>query len=394
MSHDFIKIFTAACIASITATGCAPDAASDDETEGDPTGVAEEAVVSASTMLDHPGNAKLRVASWNTDRGSVFPKTDAVWKAIHTANDGVADTTRTENAKAVFKAVDADIWLLQEVAYGGLPAGITLPMINDKIRTHMNDVTSKKWQVECNGNGLCLMARDTLAIEAKCLNDNRDNGYLLKLKSYTNAHLAVANVHFMQQSQADNTATMMKSSVASAKLVAGDFNDFPSGPYFSGALYQTIDDVPTLQHLSMAQVKDSQAIHVESSLTNATNTTTAGYTSFIGNSGGHAIANVEKGNQFDNFFLGSSTGQWVKRKALIVNALLLSKATLSKYSLSPLATTLKPATYASYFSDFATTGTVKPMPNPTSIEHDHLPTVVDIDFPSSQAAITQKLVCP
>jgi hypothetical protein len=383
MNTNLVKSLVVGFLSTLTVTGCVSDPSTDTEIDSEDV---DSAAAALTTALTRPGNAKLRVVSWNTMRGGVFPRSDTVWKAINKA--GTWDQKRTDYAKEVFQAVNADVWLLQETAYGdSLPAGISVGDINSKIEGYMEQITGKGWTVKCNGKGLCMMARDTIGITKTCMSSGRTNGYLLDLPS-TNASLAVGNVHYMNESQANETATMMKSSTATAKLVAGDFNDVPGGPR-----YIAIDNVPTLDVISMKQLKDSGAIHLTSDVKNGTFINTKGYVEFNKNISGQALVSKESGGQIDHIFFGGSS--FPIRQNFILNTLLLSKETLNQYKLHPLAVSINPEKHASYFTNFLSTGKISVMPSDTpSVDHDHLPLIIDLDYPSAVNGSSPNLVCP
>lgn len=388
MNTNLVKSLVAGFLSALTVTGCVADPTSDtglDSEDADSTEDVDSTEDALTKALTRPSNAKLRVVSWNVMRGGVFPKSDTLWKVINTA--GKWDEKRTEYAKAVFKSMNADVWLLQETAYEGLPGGISAGDVDGKIEKYMEQVTGKGWTVKCNGKGLCLMVRDTIKVTKSCLSSARTNGYLLDLPD-TNASLAIGNVHYKNGAQANETAQMMKSSTATAKLVAGDFNDEPDGD-----LYGAIDAVPTLEVVPMSQLEDSGAVHMTPSMQAGSFTNTKGFTDFVENSGGHALVSKESGGHIDHVFFGGSS--FPIRRKFILNTLLLSKETLNHYSLHPLAVSITPKKHGSYFASFLSTGKISSMPSDAPpVDHDHLPLVVDLDFPSSVSGSGPDLVCP
>jgi len=397
MKTNTFAALAVSLFATSALTGCMADGPEDLEPESneEPVAAFEGAVdVDADTFLDRPSNVKLRVAVWNTNRGSVFPKTDDLWKAINNAG-ALYDTTRTANAIEVFKAVNANVWLLQETVYPDepLPSSITQNDVNNKIAGYMKNITGDStWKVKCNLEGLCIMVRGNINIEDTCMADPRVNGYMLRLPAYNNASLAIANVHYKTLGQVADTVNMMTKSVASAKIVTGDFNN-PVG----GDRFQAIDGIPTLNPVGMQQVNDPGAIHLKASAANGTFENTFGSTNLTRNDNGHALVNSENGDRKDHFFFGFKENNWVVRKSLILNSLLLSKETLKKYDLSPLATAILPAQYTPFFSKFMTTGKIQPITDndvSTTVLHDHLPVVVDLGFTNAPSKLTPKLVCP
>ena len=398
MNTNIVRSLVAGILSAFTVTGCVADPSSgteidsqdadsaEDEESAEDVDTAEDAL---TTALTRPSNARLRVVSWNVMRGGVFPRSDPLWKVINTA--GKWDEKRTMYAGAVFKSMNADVWLLQETAYEGLPGEISVGDVNSKIEKYIEQVTGKGWTVKCNGKDLCVMVRDTLQITESCLGSARTNGYLLDLPG-TDASLVIGNVHYKNVAQANETAQMMTSSTATAKLVAGDFNDEPDGDR-----HDAIDAVPTLDAVALSQLADPGAVHLTSGLQASAKlgklTHTKGFTSFVENSGGHALVSKESGGHIDHVFFGSSS--FSIRRSFILNTLLLSKETLNKHKLHPLAASITPEKHASYFASFLSSGKISSMPSGAPpVDHDHLPLVVDLDFPSSVSGSAPDLVCP
>ncbi len=361
---------------------------------------------SGLNVLDRPTNTKLRIASWNTFRGSVFPKTDSVWRAINTA--GTYDPSRTAAAARVFNAVRPDIWLLQETIYSssGLPSGISISQINEKIRSYMAQITGdNSWQVQCNGRGLCVMIRGAITLRSTCMKNSRANGYLVELRNYSNASLLLANAHYMDGSQAEYTKSMITGSRASASFVAGDFNDGPGG-----SRYNTVASIPGIQNIAMYQVIDPGATHLASNLRASPENAqgmpvnTKGYVKYgpgSGNDDGLVVS--VGGGQIDHFFLGPTSSSWVVRNRITLNTLLLSKETLRRYGLTPLDVALLPGDFAPYFSNFMANGTLREIPSSlftvingtlVGMDHDHLPMVVDLDLPNQAPSAAPSLSCP
>lgn len=387
----------AACLSSVTLLlgGClaesgdsepASELASENSEE-----VSTEASAIAFTPLAKPSNANLRIASWNTFRGSVFPRTDDLWKKIN--NAGKYQVERTDAAKRIFNAVNADIWLLQEVRYSEDDLGYSLSQVNDKITGYMKSITGdSSWKVNCNGEGLCTMVRGTISIQSTCVKHSRSTGHLVKLNDLGGATLLLANSHYMSPSHANTTKAMITGSKASAVFVGGDFNDVPDGPR-----YDTIDDISTpfsLAHITMPHAVDPNASHLSSDVKISSPLNTKGYVEF--SSIGSSKSQVKKvyGGHIDHFFLGSQQS-WPVRKSLTLNTLLLSKGALSAHGLKPLDVSILPKNHAESFKDFMSTGTIKTVSSEsTTLDHDHLPMIVDLAVPSQAAVSSSALACP
>jgi hypothetical protein len=399
MKTNLLQVLTATFLATVTATGCIADSTSDTESEAESdadsedVGTAEDAL-SAHPFLDRLSGTKLRVATWNTLLGSVFPKdqNDQVWSMVNTVG-GQYDSKRTGYAQNIFNAVDADVWLLQEVAYSGTkPTDAQVAAINSKLQTHMKGLTGDTWTVKCQGQGLCLMVRGSVTIGATCMKSNRANGYLLNVPAVSGSKkhgVVVGNVHFTTDGHADTMYNIMQGSVAKAKIVAGDFNSVQGDPR-----YNKIDSLSTLNRVNMVHEKDPGAVHLTAAAKSKTFVHTQGDMDYK-NSGTLSQLDAGGGGTIDHFFFGSSQSGFAVKKSLIINTLLLSSATLLKYSLNPLAITISPSDYYEEFKSFTATNQIKNLGAKwENVQHDHLPFIVDLALPDTAADITPTLACP
>ncbi len=326
--------------------------------------------------LDRASDAALRIGSWNVHRGSVFPKTDRIWRTIN--NSGKYHVLRTDGGARVFQAVDADIWLLQETVYTGsdLPDDVTLGDINRRLRDYMRDVTGDSWEVRCNGRGLCTMLRGGIRFDQTWNRGSRVAGHRVILPDGT--RLLLLNGHYMNLSHAQSTRDLVESigpSVA-AVFVAGDFNDAPGG-----ARYNEIDSIPGMTNLSIAHWQDPAATHVSAAMASRVHDNTKGYVKYGGGAAGQDVVTSISGGHIDHFFLKSSS--WQAGERLVLNTLLFAPETLARYGMTPLDVALQPQYYVAYFDDFLSDGVVSEIPDGAydssrGIDHDHLPMVVDL----------------
>ena len=367
------------------------------EPEPNPTGMPTPG---ATGLLDRGPGTEIRIASWNNHRGSIFPKTDSQWRAIN--RSGKYDEERTEGAERIITAIDADIWLLQETAYGTLPSGVSVGTINNKIRGYMNDITGQSWAVRCNGRGLCLMVRGNIDIRDTCLGDSRVNAYLVELEDHDDASLLLLNTHYMNSGHANDTRDIIEDSNASAIFVGGDFNNSRGGNRFN-----IIDGIPGMDFLQLTQWTDWESPHLSPSMTSSPNPqnpddfpeNTKGYLKYGSAGGGRAALTRTQGGDIDHFFLKSNSGSWTPTHQFTLNTLMLSKETLAQYGLQPLDVALLPKRYEPYFSDFMSTGQIDEIPNSVyydsnkGMDLDHLPMVVDLDFSAVQASSSGSLDC-
>jgi hypothetical protein len=331
--------------------------------------------VAKSGPLDKAGNTKLRIASWNNHRGSIFPKTTSLWKAINTS--GKYHVTRTEGAARILDAVEADIWLMQETAYSesGLPSGVTEDAVNKQIASYMNSVTGDSWKVKCNGRGLCTMVRGSIKFDGHWRKGTRVTGDRVILPNGTKVLLV--NVHYMNTGHAEDTKKLIQEvgSSVSTVFVAGDFNDAPGG-----SRYNIIHGISGMNNLSMVHWKDPNAKHVKSSVQTASQKNTKGYMKFGEGPSGQDLVISSGGGQIDHFFLKSNT--WKAGNRFILNTLLFARSTLNLYGIKPLDIALRPDIYSNYFRDFLTKGIIYDVPSSAydsgnGLDHDHLPMIAD-----------------
>jgi hypothetical protein len=329
-----------------------------------------------ATLLDRPSNTKLRIGSWNVFRGSVFPRTDDVWKAINSS--AKYQTARSDAGTRIFRAMDADIWLLQETVYttSDLPSGITVNDINSRIAQHMRSVTGDTWNVRCNGEGLCVMIRGSLRFAESYNPHGRVAGNRIVLPD--GSKVLVVNVHYMNVDHAEKTASLINSAGSGdvAVFVGGDFNDS-----IGGSRYNTVDAVSGMAPLSMFHARDPKATHLDAAVASAPQfKNTGGQVAFGGGPSGQDVVTSVSGGTIDHFFLRSS--KWQGEHRFILNSFLLSPATLSDQRLTPLDVALEPQGYQTYFRDFLTRGVVYELPSTMrGIGHDHLPMIIDFTWP-------------
>jgi len=329
----------------------------------------------SSTVLGRPSATKLRIASWNVFRGSVFPKTDSVWRVIN--NAGKYQVARTDAGTRVFKGIDADIWLLQETVYSesGLPSGVTVSHVNDKIAQHMRGVTGDSWSVRCNGEGLCTMIRGGLRFAESYNPHGRVAGNRVVLAD--GSKVLLVNVHYMSSGHATTTADLINSAGSgdAAVFVAGDFNDT-----IGGSRYNIVDGISGMGPLTMFHTRDSKATHLSSAVANAPPfKNTGGQVAFGEGPAGQDFVTSAGGGTIDHFFLRSST--WQGEHRYILNSFLLAPATLASAGLSPLDVALEPENRKPYFRDFMSRGIVYELPSDQrGIGHDHLPMIIDFTW--------------
>ncbi len=329
----------------------------------------------SSTLLGRPSGTKLRIGSWNVFRGSVFPKTDTVWRAIN--NSAQYQVARSDAGARVFRSVDADIWLLQETVYStsALPSGVTVNDINNKIAAHMRGLTGDSWSVRCNGEGLCTMIRGALRFAENYNAHGRVAGNRVVLPD--GSKVLLVNVHYMSSGHATTTANLIKSAGSgdAAVFVGGDFNDS-----IGGGRYNIVDAVSGMEPLSMFHTRDVKATHLASRVASAPPfKNTGGQVAFGEGPAGQDVVTSVSGGTIDHFFLRSST--WQGEHRYILNTFLLSPATLAASGLTPLDVALTPEDRKTYFRDFMSRGVVYELPSDKrGIGHDHLPMVIDFTW--------------
>lgn len=371
LSLSFTSLFVGGCVSGTADSGV--DA--DEDTDRD------EAAVSKG-ILARGANTKVRVASWNVMLGSIFEKDED--RLIY-RNGGKASDARITTGPRVIKAIDADIWLLQEVAYHDKAKpgedwwgkrGIVESTVEGYMKKHLGGT----WDAKCNGHGLCTVVRTDkgIKISQSCMTEElrRYNSHLVTLKDGGGtASLVVANVHFAPGGDTGNDAEakMFKDSKASGHLIGGDFNAVKNGHRWG--LFKDMGP------RNLVQLYDEKATHLTQEAKGAT-ILNHGNTHF---DNGLLKAAQPDDKQYDFMFLKDNGGSWAVVKEFGLNTMRLSKAALKNNGLKPADVALKPDELENdEFKDFMSTGKVKSVD--FSVFHDHLPMVVDLKFKANNVA--------
>lgn len=183
--------------------------------------------VAGAQSLDRPDGTTLRIVNYNVFHTSVFPSDDG--------SPPPANTNRIENFARLVKALDADIWGLQEARYSpDQKAAVS----EEGIVRHMQDLTGETWHSAYADPGLLILSKYPL-IRADSLH-HRVQGVGIDLPEsvgpgnlyYVNVHLAPANAE-QQSIQADAAVNRLRGILSgndplmpanAAILVGGDFN--------------------------------------------------------------------------------------------------------------------------------------------------------------------------
>ncbi|MBK1879036.1 endonuclease/exonuclease/phosphatase family protein [Pelagicoccus mobilis] len=176
------------------------------------------------TSLSKGEDVKLRLASYNIHYGSVFPQEDGGW-----------DSTRPNRVKKferVAKAMDADIWALQEVFHSGIEFKVRTP---ESIRAHMNSVTDVDWHIShdyeydpgtVQKGGRYLLSRYPILWSDSV--NGRTHATLIDLpESLSDQDLLVVNVHFVVASTGQATQSAGAAEFIN-DVVAGKINQVPA----------------------------------------------------------------------------------------------------------------------------------------------------------------------
>lgn len=348
--------------------------------------------------LDRGAGTKLRIASWNTSRGSIFPKTDSLWEEINQSEDYDYTVERTEGAERIITAIDADIWLFQETAQGSLPDGISPTDIDDKLRDYMDELTGDSWTVLCNGGGLCAMMHDGIVVRDACLDGDGFNAYMVELQDHGGASLLLLNTDLGEFDDVRELRDLVSRSDASAVVVGGDME-------CECASLAGIGVVDGIEHLPSSQWVDWGAPHIQDSLHTTFAPDEQGFpTSTHGDMwypirvSGQSVVGGVRGSADDHFLLLSKSGAWEPTHQVTLNTLILSKETLGAYGLLPLDVALEPKRYIPYFSQFMSTGRIDRIAEDewdsgNGMSYGHLPIVLDLDFSTAQASSSGSLLC-
>lgn len=183
--------------------------------------------VAEAQSLSRPDGTTLRIVNYNVFHTSVFPSDDG--------SPPPGNTNRIENFARLVKALDADIWGLQEVRYSpAQKAAVT----EKGIVEHMQNLTGVTWYSSYAEPGLLILSKYPL-IRADALH-HRVQGVGIDLPEsvssrklyYVNVHLAPASAE-QQAIQADAAVNQLRKILSgsdpsipanAAILVGGDFN--------------------------------------------------------------------------------------------------------------------------------------------------------------------------
>jgi len=363
----------------IAVVACAPVGDNDAETYG----LVDEDVLESKASrpvraIGRPSNSDLRIASWNVLRGSIFPKSDSVWKAINIEPLSEPDArARTEGGTRILKSVSADIWLLQEMAYSSrdFPSGVTMSDVQSRLAQHMRTLTGMSWSVRCgtHGGGLCTMIRSPLRFEGGSFSpSSRAFGNRVVLAD--GSKVFIVNVHFMSDDHAKRAAQLIRSEARNDTVfVGGDFNNG-----IGQARYRELDAVNDVFPIKMAHARDAKAIHLSSGVADAPPfRSTGGQVAFGSGPPGQDVVTSVDGNTIDHFFMRDSSNRWRIENRFILNTLILSRSTLVDNRLTPLDVVVEPEKRKHYFRDFMSRGIVYELPSDRGIGHDHLPMIID-----------------
>jgi endonuclease/exonuclease/phosphatase family metal-dependent hydrolase len=314
-------------------------------------------------------------------RGSVFPKSDSVWKAINIEPLHEADArARTEGGTRILKSLGADIWLLQEIAYSssGLTSEVTMSDVQNRLAQHMRTLTGKPWSVRCgaHGGGLCTMIRSPLRFDGESFSaGSRAFGNRVVLADGSKVFLV--NVHFMSDDHAKQAAQLIKSTARSDTVfVGGDFNNGTGG-----RRHREIDAVSGVFPIKMAHARDARTTHLSRNVVDAPPfRSTGGQVAFGSGPTGQAVVTSVDGNTIDHFFMRDSSKRWRIENRFILNTLILSPSTLRDNQLTPLDVVVEPDKRKHYFRDFMSRGIVYELPSDRGMGHDHLPMIIDFEW--------------
>jgi len=191
--------------------------------------------VAESQSLSRPDGTTLRIVNYNVFHTSVFPSDDG--------SPPPANTNRIENFARLVKALDADIWGLQEVMYSpNQKAAVT----EEGIVKYMQKLTGVTWHSSYVEPGLLILSKYPL-IRADALH-HRVQGVGIDLPEsvssgnlyYVNVHLAPGNAE-QRAIQADAAVNQLQE-IQSGKdplipanagiVVRGDFNSSIDSPTY------------------------------------------------------------------------------------------------------------------------------------------------------------------
>jgi endonuclease/exonuclease/phosphatase family metal-dependent hydrolase len=265
-----------------------------------------------SAVLPKPANTKLRIANYNVEHSHVFPLD----------NGSSSGAPRIDGFARIAKALNADIWAMQEVLYGPAEqAGRT-----DKgVRNYFQKITGVNWYMSHHTDyGQFLFSR--YPIIASGSPERRVHWALIDVpSSVSSTNLLAFSVHFAPGNpdsdlkEAQAVATLVNTVVSGKHsqipkdvtiVVTGDFNSTPNSPPYNAVK-------------SAIGQSDLRPFH----LATPAETSTHGAVKFTG--GGKWT--MSPGSIYDYMFYRS--GQLVVQNDFVLNTAILSDTALRSYAI-------------------------------------------------------------
>lgn len=227
MNRNFLMSFVLGCVTSWGSLGCGTgeDVDSNDDIE------LESSAATSGETVEKASPSDLRIGVYNVMRSSNFPKDDGDRGAWGDRIDGFA---------RIASAVDADIWSMQELLYGGVDQPGRTP---DGVKAHLARITGKTWNMAHHGDyGEFIFS--VHPIDASGTYGRRILWALIDVGDDDNREndVAVIDVHLMTDAHGTNLANFVRSILGGEfpsippdvpLLVVGDFNNQPSGPRYA-----------------------------------------------------------------------------------------------------------------------------------------------------------------
>jgi len=179
--------------------------------------------------LNRAQGTKLRIVTYNGYYSSIFPGDDG--------SPPLNRPDRTKNFERVAKAVNADIWAMQEILYSGDERSTKS---SEGILAYMKSITSVEWHMGFEGAGRILFSRYPILWQKKIA--GRVHANLIDLpESVSDKDILVINVHYHPSNQTQRNDQGRAAANFIKDVIAGTVPEVPSdamlmlcGDYNSG----------------------------------------------------------------------------------------------------------------------------------------------------------------
>lgn len=185
-----------------------------------------------SVSLDRLASDHLRVGVYNVMRSSVFPLDNG----LRPGSWG----DRIDGFARIAKAVNVDVWAMQELLYSGADQSGRSP---EGVRKYLGSITGVNWQMAYHSDYQEFVFSRYRILASGNADGHRAVWALIDVGNDNNRQndVLVICVHYVTDSQGANTASFVRDVIAGKNsqiprdvtiLAVGDFNNVPTGPRY------------------------------------------------------------------------------------------------------------------------------------------------------------------